>query len=680
MTLGLVRAVHPSLHMDESLYLGASLHMLHGDPLLTTYWLDKIPFASILMIPGILTAGENSLGFHLSGLIAGVAGVLVAQSLVRNILGRSFSSALAQIFYLAINVAPFMIFHHASAFTDPFLLLFLLLFLRATWLCLESSDNRIKIAYEKKAYVYFTLGLLVKFAAIMWTPVLIGFWLLRYGPRWWQYGPRRLAYTGRYLWLGSILYMLANPGKLAPILWFSALWSKDPGTPQHNILRTFIDRMVGWIRLFTDVFGPNQIWAILFFMILAISSATLWRVVQAIRPSPPKSPSAWYEFIHKAPPHGSRFVLLFLLPFWAHAFGLCLSGASLFSRYLYILVPQLALAIVFGSRLLHQKAQAHSPGQTGRLLRMVAHAGVAVTAITALLILISSFDFERQWLYVTHTTTAPESGRELYKIRDELPRQSVIHHDSRLWFLHPFVISPGIRTACQDPSCLADAQIGRAPFDRQYSLIESPDHRLWEVRHLEPRSTDQGPFHFMPLTSQVLELPIKEFLTENRTRRTLRIFGWAQEVAWNLDTCHACDTSHMPTVPELPPWIAAQPLPEIPATLTVSIKSSGHPYLPTTLHMKGHWTLTRGVAANPYAGEERWVLAFRLEHVHLGRSNVDLVDVAPIIYGSYIVPFGPLDIQETHLGSFSTVTGLSLKNTPQAPLIVATIARDRKGS
>ena len=673
LVIGVGRALHPSLHMDESLYLGATLKMLHGDPLLTTYWLDKIPWASLLMIPGVMIAGENALGFHLSGLIAATLGVLVAQRLLWEMLGRSFWSVCAMLFYLFINISQFMVFHHASAFTDPFLLLFLLLSLRSLWLSVAHHNLMLKDRYEHRAYVFFTAALLAKFGAFMWAPVLVGYWILRYQDAWWRVGPRRFLHAGRYLWLLALIFMLANPGKLAPIAWFSALFAKHPASAKVGMMGVLWQRMSAWVNLGASLLGSPLIMTALLLVTVSVTvfcGVYLLRLIKSVRP---RLIREWYALFTKAQPLWARWTLLLLLPFWAHAFGLCISGASLFDRYLYILVPQLVLSVIVGLHLV-----AHLDGGSRRWANVMSRSGLLLLSALGLMVGANGLNVAKQWSYVSKSTIPTANARLLYAVRDELPRGSVLHHHARLWFLYPFTIGTTVYPACAEDRCLAEAQIGRAPFDRQYVLVESSDHTKWDLVQTYPEPTSSTPFHTKSLVEIPARVVLRDVLSESHTRSQFRLFGWARSLEWSPQICHDCKQNFEISDFTLPLWSKAVRLPQVPATLTIRLNTGDRAWLPQFLKLSGHFTLSRGRITTRQDDDHRWFLGFRLERLSLDTLAFNLVDLAPIIYGGYLVPMGPVDIQPSVDSPFHLISHLEWNGETSDAAFKGTIQKTNK--
>lgn len=122
-------ANHP-LHRDEALYgYWARLIASGQDPLLLTPWIDKPPLVLYLLAASLRAFGVSELALRLPGVIASLLLVLVTFGFARRAYGAR--SALAVGGLLALS--PFAILFAPTAFTDPWLTLWLV---AAAWAAL----------------------------------------------------------------------------------------------------------------------------------------------------------------------------------------------------------------------------------------------------------------------------------------------------------------------------------------------------------------------------------------------------------------------------------------------------------------------------------------------------------------------------------------------------------------
>ena len=118
------------LHHDEALYgYWARLIASGRDPLLLTPWVDKPPLVLYLLAADIRAFGASELALRLPGLIASLLLVLVTFGFAR----RAYDVRVALIAAGLLTVSPFAILFAPTAFTDPWLALWLV---AAAWAAL----------------------------------------------------------------------------------------------------------------------------------------------------------------------------------------------------------------------------------------------------------------------------------------------------------------------------------------------------------------------------------------------------------------------------------------------------------------------------------------------------------------------------------------------------------------
>ncbi len=469
---GLYRAFYPSLHGDESLYVGAAQHILSGDIFLSDYWFDKPFLGPFLIAIGILLTGPHAFGFHLAGFLASIASSFIFISWIKDVLGKEISkytSYILQILSLLVFLSPFMIFYHASAFLEPFLLFFLLLSGRSLYANMNPA----------RAYKNFTLAILSK-QSPMWAPFLVGYWFLQYGLNGIKYGLKEFWQQTKYLWFLGLFFTLTTPEKLAPISLFSKFLSKKSGPVSHL---NFGDRFLEWMQTFNSLFVYSFLSWGLFFLVLI---------------------SSYFILKDSLRNRNSKNFFLIFLPFWIHLLGLILSGITVSDRYVYILIPQLLLLIVAGFTYVEK----HSIN----LFRFL-----NLYSIILSLFFLSIFNFHSLDLFIKKHLPSREWGRELYQIAEELPKNSVIHNDKLLWYLQPYADS-SIRNSCDDKSCYESEQIGRFPYFKQYRLLSEDSGESSYLRQVYIRN----------LSQKTYDINLEKLLSEEHLRRSLRLGPWVK--------------------------------------------------------------------------------------------------------------------------------------------------------
>lgn len=115
------------LHHDEALYgYWARLIVSGRDPLLLTAWVDKPPFVLYVLAGALGTLGVSERALRLPGMIASLATIACTWGLAR----RLYDGRTALVSATLLAMAPFAILFAPTAFTDPWLTLWLL---AATW-------------------------------------------------------------------------------------------------------------------------------------------------------------------------------------------------------------------------------------------------------------------------------------------------------------------------------------------------------------------------------------------------------------------------------------------------------------------------------------------------------------------------------------------------------------------
>jgi 4-amino-4-deoxy-L-arabinose transferase-like glycosyltransferase len=112
------------LHRDEALYGAWAQLVASGvDPLLLTAWIDKPPLVIYLLAGSLRIFGASALALRLPGMIASLVCVALVYGLAREVYG---SRRLATLAAALCAVSPFAILFAPTAFTDPWLTVWLL--------------------------------------------------------------------------------------------------------------------------------------------------------------------------------------------------------------------------------------------------------------------------------------------------------------------------------------------------------------------------------------------------------------------------------------------------------------------------------------------------------------------------------------------------------------------------
>jgi hypothetical protein len=128
-TLGIALRVVPwlanyPLHRDEALYgYWARLIASGQDPLLLTPWIDKPPFVIYLLAGSLKVFGVSELALRLPGMLAGVLLIPATWGLAQTV----SSGPTALLAAILVALCPFAVLFSPTAFTDPWLTLWLVI-------------------------------------------------------------------------------------------------------------------------------------------------------------------------------------------------------------------------------------------------------------------------------------------------------------------------------------------------------------------------------------------------------------------------------------------------------------------------------------------------------------------------------------------------------------------------
>jgi len=572
--------------MDESLYVGAALRILQGDIFLTKYWFDKFFLTPFVLSLGILVGGETQIGFRLAALVTSLLSIYITITWIADLAGKIFDQFVALILAAGILLLPFMIFYHVSSFTDPFLYLFLVLFSRSLYRA--AVDPAKSVVHTRRAYHYFAVASLFKLSSLMWSPMLLGFWIWRSGPRGIKRGVGEFFQTTKWWIAAGVLYSLANPDKLGPILWFKHLGG---GTKAQGLW----SRGAEWIAKSSIPFDSGGLsfgFFLLVFSVTAGAVAVTWKRKR------------WGQ---------DRFYLLvFIAPFWLHVIGLWLSGAATFPRYFYILLPQGVVAVAASLHILST-------------VSMASWAARLFTVGLGLCLFSSGLSYKSLAAYLPPTAF----GRALFQMRDEASSGAVVHNDSLSWYLYPFNHNGRIRNACARPECFVEQRLGRRPFGSQYWLKTSQDPKLALVQAIPGCNGDKG----CGVVARDYTVALTHLLDEPTIREKLRLGGWAKAVAIRV-----IQPNFVAAAAE--GWIASPSL-----DVAISVTPVKHQGIDIgNLQISAQLVFLDSRFAQADLGPGRWIAALRLKKIELSGGTTNFVDLAPLLYQSYVIPLGAVDI------------------------------------
>jgi 4-amino-4-deoxy-L-arabinose transferase-like glycosyltransferase len=228
------------LHRDEALY-GYWARLIAGgqDPLLLTPWIDKPPLVIYMLAGSLKLFGVSELALRVPGMIAGILLVPVTWGLAQATLGRPT----ARLASALVALCPFAILFAPTAFTDPWLALWLAL---SAWAAASAPDAHVGRGARADEYdrnpkelrrffrpgsfwAGLTLGLAVacKQQGVLGVPLVIGL-LINSG----QNANCRLreGWQGRFFAIRNLLFAaLGFLLILAPLTyWDSLRWHNRP--------------------------------------------------------------------------------------------------------------------------------------------------------------------------------------------------------------------------------------------------------------------------------------------------------------------------------------------------------------------------------------------------------------------------------------------------------------------
>ena len=242
------------LHRDEALYgQWARLISSGQDPLLLTAWVDKPPLVPYLLAISLQLFGVSELALRLPGMIAGVMTLGVLYACGR----RAYGQRTALIAVALLAASPFAILFGPTAFTDPWLALFLA---AAVWAALAG----------RPFWAGLGIGLAIasKQQGILGVPLVVAlvFWQVLVQARAIPRSGRPAHPTWVLLLLTTSLLIAGVVLVIGPVsYWDSLRWSNRPSFWEHSIstyggiglasVGVWPVRAAGWAQLLGYLFG-----------------------------------------------------------------------------------------------------------------------------------------------------------------------------------------------------------------------------------------------------------------------------------------------------------------------------------------------------------------------------------------------------------------------------------------
>jgi 4-amino-4-deoxy-L-arabinose transferase-like glycosyltransferase len=269
------------LHRDEALYGSWARLIASGvDPLLLTAWIDKPPLVIYLLAGSLHLFGASGIALRLPGMIASAASVALTYGLARKAYGRR--AALLAAVLLACS--PFAILFAPTAFTDPWLTVWLL---AAAWAALAGQTFW--------AGVLLGLAVASKQQGVLVVPLLLGLTAVQAADQ-----AARATKPVRPLALLARRWLLVLAGFVVIFIpltyWDSLRWAKRPSFWGRSLdtygglglanPRDWIRRSFEWVHQAGYFFGVAPITGIVFAAGLLPGARALRQVLRRPRQAP----------------------------------------------------------------------------------------------------------------------------------------------------------------------------------------------------------------------------------------------------------------------------------------------------------------------------------------------------------------------------------------------------------
>lgn len=409
------------LHRDEALYgYWARLIASGQDPLLLTPWIDKPPLSIYLIAASFTELGVSELTLRLPGLIAGILTVPALYALTECIYDRRTALLAAGLFALS----PFAILFAPTAFTDPWLTLWLVV---GAWAAISGRGLMAGLAAG--------LAVASKQQGVLIGPLLIALLLVPAGlePRKWHDRLRDLlvAVAGFALVFGPLTWWDSLRWHNRPSFWDRSLTTYGPLAVARPAL--WPSRAADWAQQLGHLFGfPALSW-----VMLALAALAGGRALRDVASGTDKQRAPWAALILAG--YTAGYLVLHLVVTFQP-----------WDRYLLPLVPLICLLAARGIMLAISGRRSTVNGQRSALSRPAAITLTIALGVAA-------------WLGAAgRIPVGSDHGaytgiRQVTAFLREQPPETVIYHQSLGWYFDFYLFdAPQARRWFDTPEKLAD--------------------------------------------------------------------------------------------------------------------------------------------------------------------------------------------------------------------------------
>lgn len=599
---GFAVLIYPSFHMDESYYIGAAIRVLEGDLFLTTYKFDK-PFLNALWyIPGILIAGDNALGFRLSALIATGFGLWWLSKIFLCIFEKQTSRShyWSLVFAFLFYQSPLVNSYTLSAFAEPYLLALLF---GALYYWSHQKDKRI-------SYMFFSAAFFTKFTGLLWAPI----YLFSID---WRRPLVGLSKETQYLlkaawpiFILGLFYTLTNAKKFGFLSMVKQNTIDNAGRISTWQALSFWSEKTFYAV--SDVPLVSCVIVCMFFLGLV-------GCVQDLRAGKWKLSSI---------SSGNFYLRLILPPLVCILIVYLLLNVSLYNRYVLLFFPFVFFMAFRGVEFLTTLFRSKS----SMVLR---------SRLFELQLLIIAFVLSLNLLEGVRVAEKQpaENGRLLSSLSHEL-KNGPVHNPGLAWDFAPYFASHFKTKSCVSTECLMAERLGVGLLGEQMIVrFGSQPGRVVEIEKIPYKfgvnDSCQLTSEIVPMSTVTVDKIAQTFLRKIRLKKykthKLKYESSADYEAifdgvynWNSD------------------------LQDI--SITVDLKTEKIPKLilnrlndRVAIHFTGKLVVTASDFANRSEVYSKLFIGLRLNEIRIDGLQANLVDLAPVIYKSYLVPIMPLN-------------------------------------
>lgn len=585
--------ISQSLYIDESYYIGAARAILDGDIFLTTYKFDKPFLLPFWYLPGLITFGFNGVGFRFVSLVCLFVAFKYLKKIFSSILTDEKISLSGTILAGAFLTVPIIYSYTLSAFAEPFLLVMFSIWYWKLWESSHSESDE-----TKKISILYFIGLFTKFSLLMWFPVMFFYWLLKKEKRETiSQGILKLFSHTWPIWTLGLFYGLTNRKKFAAYTWFKSL-TQDHAASSSNIF----GRLWDWIQIFVEVHTLKIAFSIILTFVLVMTIYLTKRNFNEIK--------SLFKLRVSNSSKRSEFKDLILIhfPFWLHLFGIALSNAQMYQRYLYILIPQfflITLSSFYWLKRIH--------GNNKYLKQFLIPVVVTVFVV-----------FSSKWQEAVFIVPKEHKdwGRIYSYIEYELNSDSILHPD-KAWELLPYDISAQ-NEICLHRHCLLDRRKGLKYFANQF--IVDGDKEEAPLVKIAPLSLEES------VSKKEISIKHKYLIEKIKSGSK---FG-KKMILDQIETAHEVSKVAQKDLPESSNWV------DFLGGQKVILHMSHNKRKYLKVKLKGSLRLTTGKVAKDRIVNGQSLLVFRIEKITLTYKgkNYEITDLSPVLFKSYFLPLG----------------------------------------